>query len=195
MNIAIIPARGGSTRIPRKNIKSFHGNPMISYSIETALKSGLFDEIIVSTDDGEIAGIAMSYGATDIYKRTPEMSVDEIGTQEVARDVLLHHSPVLYACVIYPCSPMLEADDIRDGFVALRKTKRDYAYSVDDNCADCGNYYWGIAEAFINKRPLSGSHIKRFIPRATNFKSRAIDINTHEDWAKAEQMYGEIHGH
>ena len=69
MNIAIIPARGGSKRIPRKNIKLFHGRPIISYSIEVALKSGLFEKVIVSTDDEEIKSISEKYGAIVPFKR------------------------------------------------------------------------------------------------------------------------------
>ena len=83
MNIAIIPARGGSKRIPRKNIKEFAGQPMISWSIQVANNSKLFDKIIVSTDDEEIANIAKKFGAEAPFKRPAELSNDFVGTTEV----------------------------------------------------------------------------------------------------------------
>ena len=87
-NIAIIPARGGSKRIPRKNIKSFLGKPIIAYSIEAALQSGLFDEVMVSTDDEEIAEIACGYGAKVPFMRSAETSNDYAGTADVILEVL-----------------------------------------------------------------------------------------------------------
>ena len=84
MNIAIIPARGGSKRIPRKNIKEFHGKPMIAYSIEAALKSHCFDKVIVSTDDAEIADIAIQYGAEVPFMRPANIADDYATTLEVA---------------------------------------------------------------------------------------------------------------
>lgn len=87
-NIAIIPARGGSKRIPRKNIKPFMGKPIIAYSIEAALQSGLFDEVMVSTDDEEIAEIACKYGAQVPFMRSAEMSNDYAGTDDVILEVL-----------------------------------------------------------------------------------------------------------
>ena len=76
MNIAIIPARGGSKRIPRKNIRPFAGKPLIAYTIEAAVKSGLFDHVIVSTDDAEIAAVAREYGATTPFERPAELAND-----------------------------------------------------------------------------------------------------------------------
>ena len=88
MNIAIIPARGGSKRIPRKNIKEFHGKPMIAYSIEAALKSDCFDHVMVSTDDEEIAAIALQYGATVPFMRPAEISDDYATTLDVIAHAL-----------------------------------------------------------------------------------------------------------
>ena len=87
-NICIIPARGGSKRIPRKNIKTFMGKPIIAYSIEAALQSGLFDEVMVSTDDEEIAEIACGYGAKVPFMRSAETSNDYAGTADVILEVL-----------------------------------------------------------------------------------------------------------
>ena len=85
MNLAIIPARGGSKRIPKKNIKKFFGRPIITYSIELALKSGLFDKVVVSTDCSEIAEVASKYGALVPFTRPPELSDEFTGTNEVVK--------------------------------------------------------------------------------------------------------------
>ena len=92
--IAIIPARGGSKRIPRKNIKNFMGKPMIAYAIEACLSSNIFDEVMVSTDDAEIAEIARSYGAKVPFIRTNAMSDDVAGTFEVLEEVLQEYKKI-----------------------------------------------------------------------------------------------------
>ena len=94
MNLAIIPARGGSKRIPRKNIKEFLGKPIISFSIEAAINSNLFDEIMVSTDDEEIANIAIKYGAKVPFYRSKENSSDFSTTFEVLQEVILEYKGV-----------------------------------------------------------------------------------------------------
>jgi len=193
VTICLIPARGGSQRIPGKNIKDFHGKPIIAYSIETALESKLFDRVIVSSDDSETWRIGEESGATFLRRET-EFAADEVGTQEVAQHELKDLETILgdigeYACVIYPCSPLLEAEDLIDGFMRLKETGVDYVYSTDRKGIDCGNFYFGKTEAFIEGRPLDRSSLKFYIP-----KNRAIDINTEDDWERAEQMYEEIHG-
>ena len=87
-SIAIITARGGSKRIPRKNVKEFCGKPIIAYSIEAALESGLFNEVMVSTDDGEIADIALAFGASVPFMRSKANSDDYADTADVAIEVL-----------------------------------------------------------------------------------------------------------
>ena len=188
--ICIIPARGGSQRIPQKNIKLFFGEPIISYAIGTAKMSGLFDDIIVSTDDGDIAGVAWVAGATDVFKRTDEMSVDNVGTQEVARDLLtLIVSPPEYTCVLYPCSPLITADDLKEGFDWFMSSEYDYAHSVDKDGNDCGNYYFGKTQSFLDEIPLEGNSLK--VP-----VEYACDINTFEDFSRAEQLFlGRDDGH
>jgi N-acylneuraminate cytidylyltransferase len=113
-NLCIIPARGGSKRIPRKNIKFFLGKPIIAYSIETAIKSGLFDEVMVSTDDAEIAAIALKYGAKIPFMRSNQNSNDFATTYEVIEEVLLNYNnqgiSFVQACCIYPCAPFITAD-------------------------------------------------------------------------------------
>ena len=96
-NIAVIPARGGSKRIPRKNIKMFHGQPLISYSIEAAIKSNCFDRVIVSTDDEEIAEVALSFGAEVPFLRSKELSNDFAGTTPVIQESFCNYYEVFSA--------------------------------------------------------------------------------------------------
>jgi pseudaminic acid cytidylyltransferase len=123
MNVAIIPARGGSKRIPRKNVKLFHGKPIIAYSIEAALKSGVFDRVIVSTDDDEIAEVARRFGATTPFTRPIELSDDHSGTHEVighaVRWLRDHGVTVESVCCIYATAPMITSEDIRAGLELL----------------------------------------------------------------------------
>lgn len=132
-SVAIIPARGGSKRIPRKNIKNFHGKPLISYSIQAAFDSGLFDKIIVSTDDDEIASIAKEYGAI-IHNRPKELADDFTPTQPVIDDVLnklkQEGEKFDYYCTIYATAPFLQAKYIIEGFKKLSKSEAVNAFSI-----------------------------------------------------------------
>src|SRR5690554_4071628 len=114
-NLCIIPARGGSKRIPRKNIKDFLGKPIIAYSIEIALQSGLFEEVMVSTDDQEIAEVAVRYGAKVPFLRSEENSGDYATTVDVLLEVIhnfkLAGRGLQYACCIYPTAPLIEQED------------------------------------------------------------------------------------
>ena len=116
-NIAIIPARGGSKRIPRKNIKPFMGKPIIAYSIEAALQSGLFEEVMVSTDDEEIAGIACKYGAKVPFMRSAEMSNEYAGTDDVILEVLRKYKEqgreFETVCCIYSTAPFVTPERLR----------------------------------------------------------------------------------
>ena len=122
-NVAIIPARGGSKRIPRKNIKLFLGKPIIAYSIETAINSGIFDYVMVSTDDAEIANIAKSYGAQVPFFRSHQTSNDFSTTADVIIEVLneLKKTGRDYdnACCIYPTAPMLSEKSLVDAYNLL----------------------------------------------------------------------------
>lgn len=192
MNIAIIPARGGSKRIPRKNIRMFHGKPIIAYSIETAYSSCLFDRVYVSTEDIEIADVAKKNGA-DIIWRKPEyaeINAPDCGTQEVVRQALLEISNVDYACCIYPTAPMIDMDSFYGGYEMISKGTTPFAYSCGLG-HDAGQWYWGTVKAFLDQIPLSqGSRIK--VPEDTD-----CDINVEEDWIKAEELYAlrRAHGH
>jgi pseudaminic acid cytidylyltransferase len=116
MDICVIPARGGSKRIPRKNIRSFAGKPMIAHSIEVALRSNLFDDIVVSTDDVEIMDIALEYGASVPFIRSTELADDYTPTVPVIVDAIqrLQNAGLCVStvCCIYPCAPFLSTDDL-----------------------------------------------------------------------------------
>lgn len=122
-NLAIIPARGGSKRIPRKNIKDFLGKPIIAYSIETALKSGLFDEVMVSTDDKEIAEIAIQFGAKVPFFRSDKMSDDYATTIDVIHEVINEYQSLgkifTNVCCIYPTAPLIKIKRLQDGLSQL----------------------------------------------------------------------------
>ncbi|MGJ8591438.1 MAG: pseudaminic acid cytidylyltransferase [Aquaticitalea sp.] len=132
--IAIIPARGGSKRIPRKNIKPFLQKPIISYSIEAALQSGLFDEVMVSTDDVEIAEIAKSYGASVPYLRSKKNSDDFATTFDVINEVISSYkeSGSIYdeACCIYPTAPFTSAQRLKTFHEFLESSKFDCVFPV-----------------------------------------------------------------
>lgn len=133
MNIAVIPARGGSKRIARKNVKTFCGKPMIAWPIAAAGESGCFDRIIVSTDDDEIAEIAVSLGAEVPFRRPAELADDYTATAPVIAHAIRWQqqtATVKHACCIYATAPMLIAEDLRDGYDALDSTNVDYAFSV-----------------------------------------------------------------
>ena len=183
MRIAIIPARGGSRRIPRKNIREFRGKPMMQWPIEAAQKSGLFDAVVVSTDDEEIAWIADRLGCVNHWRDKDDGTK---GTQEVARDVLQSWPEVTEAAVIYPCSPLLQGADIRAASLLLETTDADYVVtSYPDRIEDCGCLYFGLAEAFRQGRSLVNGNTRLLPLPAT----RCIDINTVADWLLAESMF------
>ena len=133
MNIAVIPARGGSKRIPRKNIKMFHGLPIIAYAINTARESEIFDEIIVSTEDEEIAEIAESFGASIPWMRAKELSDDHATTVSVMQDVVIklksERSGLENVCCIYPATPLLKPNLISQGLQILKGGNWSYVFS------------------------------------------------------------------
>jgi len=135
-NIAVIPARGGSQRIPRKNIKLLNGKPLIAYSIETAIETNLFDRIIVSTDDLEIAAVAKEWGAETPFMRPDDLADHFTGTtpvmQHALRTLINQQSKIEKACLIYATCPLLRASDILDGYQALKKTPLSFAATTYD---------------------------------------------------------------
>lgn len=134
MNLAIIPARGNSKRIPRKNIKPFHGKPMIAWAIENALQSGMFDEVMVSTDDLEIATIAQQYGAKVPFMRSAKNSDDTATTKAVLLEVLEEYqkrgATFSRACCIYPCTPLLSPAKLAEALRLLDEQHLDCVFPV-----------------------------------------------------------------
>ena len=179
MNIAIIPARGGSQRIPRKNVKLFRGVSMLWYPIHAAKMARCFQLVVVSTDDDEIEAHALKYGAVVVRRPNDDGTR---GTQEIARDVLRQINAD-FACVIYPCSPLLYPHDLLRGMSGL--AGHDFAMSVDQHGNDAGCFYWGKGYAFTDRLPLD----TRRTARVRLPPERCCDINTPEDWAKAEALY------
>ena len=184
--IAIIPARGGSRRIPRKNVRAFFGKPILAYSIETALQSNLFEAVYVSSDDDEILTIALSHGARALRRLT--LADEHTGTQEVMGHVLRcqidkRHK---HAACIYPTAPMMTADDLQRGWWRLQVPRTIYTMSVGaDPLHDPGQWYFGLADAFRDGLPLIDINTGMVpIP-----PERCCDINEESDWSRAETMY------
>lgn len=134
MNVCVIPARGGSKRIPRKNIRPFHGRPIIHYAIAVAEASGLFDEVIVSTDDEEIATVAHLGGCAQVIKRPAELADAYAGTQAVMQHALRwlldEGAPVAHACCLYAPTPLVTIEDLEKGYRRLIDSGKCYAFAV-----------------------------------------------------------------
>lgn len=133
-NLCIIPARSGSKRIPRKNIKLFLGKPIIAYSIEAAISSELFDEVMVSTDDIEIAEIAIQYGAKVPFLRDPITANDHATTFDVINEVILEYKKrnidFSFTCCIYACAPFVSKEKLFDSLVILKNNKFDSVFPI-----------------------------------------------------------------
>jgi pseudaminic acid cytidylyltransferase len=223
MRLAVIPARGSSKRIPRKNIKAFCGKPMIAWPIEAARESGCFDRIIVSTDNAEIADVARSFGADAPFIRPPELSDDYTGTIPVIAHAIdwmsQNVAPVQLACCIYATAPFVSAMDLQRGLGVLHETGCDYAFSVtsyafpiqrairimpdkrvemfnpdhfntrsqdlEEASHDAGQFYWGRAAAWSNGKPI----FSRDAAAVSLPRHRVQDIDTPEDWERAELMF------
>lgn len=222
--IAIIPARGGSKRIPRKNLKLFDGEPMIARSIRTALQSGLFEQVVVSTDDEEIAALARACGAQVPFMRPAALADDFTGTAAVIVHGLnaLHElgQDFDYACCIYATAPLLQTRYLRQGLEVLQQhPEKSFAFSlcgfgfpiqraltIDAQGAltslypefrdtrsqdlpaayqDAGQFYWGRTEAWLRSDLLfSENSLPVILPRHL-----VQDIDTEEDWTRAEYLY------
>jgi len=222
VKIAVIPARGGSKRIPRKNIRAFHGQPIIAYSIEAALRSDLFDRVIVSTDDEEIAAVALEHGAEAPFRRPATLADDHTGTNAVARHAIgwfgQQGQPVTEVCCLYATAPFVTPQDLRDAR-ALLEPALDFVFAatrfrfpvqralvrnalgqvepmfpqwigarsqdLPEAVHDAGQFYWGWPAAFLH-------HDVPFLARAATYElpsHRVQDIDTLEDWTRAELLY------
>ena len=179
MNVAIIPSRGGSKRIPHKNIKQFCGKPMIAWPIEVAKQSGLFEHIIVSTDDVEIAEVSKSYDAEVPFMRPTELSDDYTGTTEViAHAVSWMHEQQWKpeaVCCIYATSVFFTMADLKKGFDALNTGNWSFAFSVTD-------FEYPIFRSF---REHSEGGVEMFFPEHFEKRSQDLPIALHD----ATQFY------
>ena len=223
MNLAIIPARGGSKRIPGKNIKSFAGKPLIAYSIDAAIASGLFNKIIISTDSEEVAEIAKAYGADVPFIRPKELSNDIVGTRPVTNHAIKFCIEQFYkpkfCCCIYATAPFLQANYLRQGLDSLKQnSEKSFAFSVtsfpfpvqralikspagvlpmfpesinqrsqdlEEAYHDAGQFYWGRTDDYLSDQQIFSHHsLPVVLPRHL-----AQDIDTPEDWLRAELMF------
>jgi pseudaminic acid cytidylyltransferase len=223
MKVAIIPARVGSKRIPKKNIRDFFGKPIIAWSIEAALKSRCFDQVICSTDDTEIANIAQEYGAITPFFRPKNLANDYIGTTQVISHAINYlqnnGDEIELACCIYATAPFIQPIDIQCSLENMLNNDLDYCFSVtsypfpiqrsirltsDNRCMmvqpemfkkrsqdleelyhDAGQFYWGTSESWLEGRALFSKNTMPYIlPR-----HRVQDIDTMEDWKRAELMF------
>ncbi len=177
-NIAVIPARGGSKRIPRKNVKEFCGKPIIAYSIEAAIKSECFDRVIVSTDDVEIAEVALKFGAEVPFLRSNKLSNDFAGTTPVIKDAILQLNDIdiEYVCCIYATAPMLSQQDICVGLDTI-KLKKDYDYAFSITTYDFP----------IQRSLLLNQDNKVEMHNPDLFNTRSQDLE--ECWHDAGQFY------
>lgn len=220
--VAIIPARGGSKRILKKNIKDFHGKPLIAYSIEVALKSKLFDKVIVSTDDEEIAKIAKEYGAEVPFMRPSELSDDFTCSTDVTEHAIKwlkeHGDNYEYVCTIYATAPLLDEKYLIEGLEKLKNSdaintfsattmpfpiQRTFKLDKNGRCEmftpqhyhtrsqdlqeayqDAGQFYWTNLSKTPSKIIFSEDSIPIILPRYL-----VQDIDTPEDWERAELMY------
>lgn len=224
MNIAIIPARGGSKRIPRKNVREFCGRPLIAYSIEAAKACGLFDHVIVSTDDEQIREIANAFGAETPFVRPAELANDHATTVPVIKQavewVQQHIGKVDYVCCIYATAPFIQAGALREAYELLsQKAVSGYVFSaatfpfpiqrafkvkqngfvemfepqnymtrsqdLEEAYQDAGQFYWGSADTYLSEKIFFSTDSMAYIlPRYM-----VQDIDTPEDWKRAELMY------
>lgn len=228
MQLAVIPARGGSKRIPRKNIKMFHGQPMIAWSIQAAIDSGCFDEVWVSTDDEEIAAVAQVYGAKVPFLRPAHLSDDFATTADVMSHAVeefgkINHALPDYICCLYATAPFVTKADLVQGLEKIKNNSNlNYVFSattypfpiqraiklneydtvemfspqyfnvrsqdLEEAWHDAGQFYWGTAEAWLNKAMIFSTQSRVVeLPRF-----RVQDIDTQEDWNRAEWLFKAI---
>jgi len=179
VNICVIPARGGSKRILRKNIKDFLGKPIIAYSIEVALKSNCFDKVIVSTDDDEIAVIAKKYGAKVPFIRPNELSNDYAGTIPVIKHAIEwlenNNNTIDNVCCLYATAPFIQSRTISQAFQQFQESKANYCFSVT-------SFAFPIQRAI---KLTEENRVNMFFPE--NFEIRSQDLE--EAYHDAGQFY------
>jgi pseudaminic acid cytidylyltransferase len=179
MKVAIIPARGGSKRIPRKNIRQFADKPMIAHSIRAAQDSRVFDRVVVSTDDDEIAKIALSWGAEVPFIRPAELSGDHVTTVDAVSHAVHwlvdHGYPVELACCIYATAPLVRASDIAGGLKLALEGHWDYVFSATS-----------FAYPILRSIQLgNGGAVQMCFPQHVHTRSQDLP----ETWHDAGQFY------
>jgi len=222
-NICIIPARGGSKRIPKKNIKNFLGRPIIKYSIEAAFETGLFKDVIVSTDNHEISKLSSQLGASIPFIRPKSISDDFSGITEVVAHSIaylkLNNIKIDNICCLFATAPFVKVEEIKKGFQLLNLVKKDrfiftaakFSFPIQrsfcldrnklalpfdkfatnersqdlkDYFHDAGQFYWGKPEAWLSNKNFFEESMPLIIP-----SWRVQDIDTLEDWQRAELIY------
>lgn len=223
MRLCVIPARGGSQRIPRKNIRLFAGRPIMAWPIRAARDCGLFDRVLVSTDDEEIAETARAHGAEVPFLRPGDLADAHTGTNAVVKHAIQWHrdqgQPVELACCLYATAPFVQPTFLRQGYEKLLGSGKSFVFSVttfefpiqrairlnargevealypeyssarsqdlEPVYHDAGQFYWGRADAFMNDTMLfSPASLPVILPRHL-----VQDIDTEEDWLRAELMF------
>jgi len=225
--LAIIPARSGSKRIPNKNIKNFHGAPIISYPIRAAMESGLFSQVYVSTDSSEIADIARTFGATVPWLRGKKLSNGTATTLDVMtaelKQHLLNGKLPENVCCLYPATPLLSAELLREGFQKLISGNWDYVISVTKNefqpqriltldtnhqirmlfpnfeqtrTQDLRASYSDAGQFYWGTSTAWLNSLPIFTSTSTIIQlpcSIPVDIDTPEDWVRVEKLFGKLH--
>lgn len=225
MRLAVIPARGGSKRIPRKNVKIFHGKPMIGYAIEAAIGSSIFDRVIVSTDDAEIAQVARDFGADVPFIRPAHLADDHAPTVPVIAHAIeecqRYGWNIEAVCCIYPGVPFISKNELQVAFQQLLETRASYVFPVtsfpspiqralrrlpngsvmpfqsehaatrtqdlEPSYFDIGQFYWGKTSAWLQNLNLHLNGVTLLVP-----EWRAVDIDTPDDWERAELLYSAL---
>jgi pseudaminic acid cytidylyltransferase len=217
VRLAVIPARGGSKRIPRKNIKLFAGRPMLAWAIDNAQQSGCFDAIAVSTEDAEIAAVALACGAS-VIQRPAELADDTASTAQVMSHAIEASTGAEFVCCLYATTPLLEPQDLQSGLELLQTSGADYvmaaaplpapaqqAFAFQDDgrvrilwhehmqkrTQDLPPTYYDAGQFYWARAAtwLAGKPIFGYHTRAVLLPARrAIDIDTLEDWEHAEAM-------
>jgi N-acylneuraminate cytidylyltransferase len=221
--IAIIPARSGSKRILNKNIRNFQGAPIISYPITTAIESGLFSQVYVSTDSPEIADIARSYGAVVPWLRDKILSSDTASTLSVLADEIRKHQLIgeepRNICCIYPTTPLLSAEYLKNGLLKLISGDWDYVISVTKNVfkpqriltldstqqiqmllphfeqvrtQDLSESYSDAGQFYWGTSDAWLKSLPIFTSKSTIIELSAassVDLDTEEDWLRAEEIF------
>lgn len=224
--VALIPARGGSQRIPRKNIRAFRGVPILTRVVQTLRDTSLFDRIVVSTDDAEIADVAVESGAEVPFQRPAQLADSFTGArpviQHAVRELALPDST--HVGVFYPTAVLTTVRDIVESAELLAEADCDFVMSVAEFPApieralsldteqftsprdanhtgtrsqdlprsfyDVGQFYWGRSQSWLSDTPVVAAACRAQVIDAW----RVVDIDTPDDWERAEQVYGMLYG-